>query len=296
MMKKMFALIACAGVVMMCGVGLATAADQPVDQPIVKKLVLEGDLQRAAGKLVEAIETYKKAQTMDPSNQLVAQKISEATKELDARKIKEAKMAQEKGLWKTKTGLYAICETSKGRMVIELYEKEAPNTVANFVGLVKGEKEWKDPKTGEMVKRPFYNGLIFHRVIPKFMIQGGCPLGMGTGGPGYKFADEFHPSLKHDKPGRLSMANSGPGTNGSQFFITTVPTPHLDNRHSIFGQVVEGQEVAEAISQTPRDQRDRPVEPVVMKSVTVERIGMLKEPPPPESLRRLEPAQSAPAK
>jgi peptidyl-prolyl cis-trans isomerase A (cyclophilin A) len=202
---------------------------------------------------------------------------AEVKKEAEVEKPKAAEPAP-KGRWKMKPGLYAVFETTKGRIVCELYEKEAPKTVGNFVGLSKGDKEWGDPKSGELVKRPFYNGLIFHRVIPKFMIQGGCPLGMGTGGPGYKFADEFHPSLRHDRPGRLSMANSGPNTNGSQFFITTVPTPWLDNLHSIFGQVVEGMEVLTAIEQTPRDQRDKPVEPVVMKSATVDRVEAAKVP------------------
>lgn len=205
---------------------------------------------------------------------------SEVLAEKDLLPVVQEK-AKDKGRWKMKSGLYTVFETTKGRIVCELYEKEAPKTVENFVGLVKGEKEWMDPKSGEMVKRPFYNGLVFHRVIPKFMIQGGCPLGMGTGGPGYKFADEFHPSLKHGQPGRLSMANSGANTNGSQFFITTDPTPWLDNRHSIFGQVVEGQEVVDAISKSPTGAQNRPQEPIVMTSVTVERVEGSKEAPVP---------------
>ena len=126
-------------------------------------------------------------------------------------------------------GTYAIFETSQGTIVGLLFEKEAPQTVANFIGLAEGTKEFKDPRTGQKVKRPFYDGLAFHRVIPQFMIQGGCPLGTGTGDPGYRFDDEFHSSLRHDKPGKLSMANAGPGTNGSQFFITVAATPWLDN-------------------------------------------------------------------
>src|ERR1700748_1976297 len=144
-------------------------------------------------------------------------------------------------------GTYAIFETSQGNIVVRLLEKEAPNTVANFVGLV------------------------FHRVIPDFMIQGGCPEGSGRGGPGYKFGDEFHPSLKHSKAGKLSMANAGPGTNGSQFFLTVAATPWLDNKHSIFGEVVEGQDVADKISKLPRDSGDRPKTPVTMK-VRIERV------------------------
>ncbi len=130
-------------------------------------------------------------------------------------------------------GTYAILETSQGTMVCRLFEKEAPLTVENFVGLAEGTKEFTDPKTGKKTKRPFFDGLSFHRVIPDFMIQGGCPLGNGTGGPGYKFPDEFHKSLRHDKAGKLSMANAGPGTNGSQFFVTVAATPWLDNKHTI---------------------------------------------------------------
>ena len=168
-------------------------------------------------------------------------------------------------------GTYAILETSQGSMVCRLFEKEAPQTVANFVGLAEGTREFSDPLTGKKTKRPFFDGLAFHRVIPDFMIQGGCPLGNGTGGPGYKFADEFHPSLRHDGPGKLSMANSGPGTNGSQFFVTVAATPWLDKRHTVFGEVIEGQDVAVKISQSPRDSGDRPRTPVILKSVRIER-------------------------
>jgi peptidyl-prolyl cis-trans isomerase A (cyclophilin A) len=170
-------------------------------------------------------------------------------------------------------GTYAIFETSQGDIVIKLMEKEAPKTVENFVGLAEGSKEFTNEKTGKKEKRPFYDGLVFHRVIPDFMIQGGCPHGSGMGGPGYKFADEFHPSLKHSKPGKLSMANSGPNTNGSQFFITVAPTPHLDNRHTIFGEVVEGQDVANKISGVPRDRSDRPNTPVTINQVKIERVS-----------------------
>jgi peptidyl-prolyl cis-trans isomerase A (cyclophilin A) len=171
------------------------------------------------------------------------------------------------------TGTYAIFETSQGNIVAQLFEKEAPKTVANFVGLVEGTKEFTNEKTGKKEKRPFYDGLIFHRVIPQFMIQGGCPNGNGMGGPGYKFADEFHPSLKHSKAGFLSMANAGPNTNGSQFFITVAPTPWLDNRHTIFGEVVEGQDVANKISNVPRDSSDRPRTPVTIQKLRIERIA-----------------------
>jgi peptidyl-prolyl cis-trans isomerase A (cyclophilin A) len=170
-------------------------------------------------------------------------------------------------------GTYAIFETSQGNIVIKLLEKEAPKTVENFVGLAEGTREFTNEKTGKKEKRPFYDGLVFHRVIPDFMIQGGCPQGSGMGGPGYKFADEFHPSLKHSKPGKLSMANSGPNTNGSQFFITVAATPWLDNKHTIFGEVVEGQEVANKISTLPRDRNDRPNAAVTLNHVKIERVA-----------------------
>jgi len=168
-------------------------------------------------------------------------------------------------------GTYAIFETSQGTIVARLFDKEAPKTVENFVGLAEGTKEFTDPITGKKTKRAFYDGLVFHRVIPEFMIQGGCPLGTGTGDPGYRFGDEFHPTLRHNKPGKLSMANAGPGTNGSQFFITVAPTPWLDNKHSIFGEVVEGMEIATKISQLPRGANDKPKEPVVLNSLRIER-------------------------
>jgi peptidyl-prolyl cis-trans isomerase A (cyclophilin A) len=170
-------------------------------------------------------------------------------------------------------GTYAAFETSQGNIVVRLLEKEAPNTVANFVGLAEGTKEFTNERTGKKEKRPYYDGLIFHRVIPQFMIQGGCPEGTGRGGPGYKFADEFHPSLKHSKAGNLSMANAGPGTNGSQFFITVAPTPWLDNKHTIFGEVVDGQDVADKISNVPRDSSDRPRNAVTINKLRIERIA-----------------------
>ena len=162
--------------------------------------------------------------------------------------------------------------TSEGNFTIRLFDAEVPKTVANFVGLAEGTKEFVDPKTGQRVTRPFYDGLIFHRVIENFMIQGGDPLGTGTGGPGFRFEDEFHPSLRHNKPGLLSMANAGPNTNGSQFFITLVPTPWLDNKHSIFGEVVAGMDVIEKIGATKTVKpNDRPVTPITITSVTIER-------------------------
>jgi peptidyl-prolyl cis-trans isomerase A (cyclophilin A) len=168
--------------------------------------------------------------------------------------------------------LHAHFTTSEGAFAIRLFDDKAPNTVANFVGLAEGTKEWTDPKSGQKMKRPFYNGLVFHRIIADFMIQGGDPLGTGTGGPGYKFGDEFHPTLRHTKKGILSMANSGPNTNGSQFFITLAATGWLDNKHSVFGEVVEGMDVIEKIgSVTTSKPGDRPLKPVVVESVEIRR-------------------------
>lgn len=167
--------------------------------------------------------------------------------------------------------VYATFKTSMGDIVIELFEDKAPKTVANFIALASGTREWTDPKTGEKVKRPLYDGTIFHRVIPGFMIQGGDPLGNGTGGPGFRFEDEFHPDLRHTKGGILSMANAGPNTNGSQFFITLAPTLHLDNRHSVFGALVKGEEVVIAIGNVARNRNDRPVKDVVLKEVVISR-------------------------
>ena len=166
-------------------------------------------------------------------------------------------------------GLYAVFETTMGRIVCRLFPDKAPETVANFVGLANGTKRWMDAKTQAWVQRRFYDGLILHRVIPDFMIQGGDQTGTGAGGVGYKFKDEFSSDLAFDKPGKLAMANAGPNTNGSQFFITVAPTPHLDYRHAIFGEVVEGQSVANAISLVRKDAQDRPLTPVVMNKVTV---------------------------
>ena len=169
------------------------------------------------------------------------------------------------------SGTYATFETTEGNFKIRLFDKEAPNTVANFTGLAEGTKEWTDPASGQKRKGPFYNGIIFHRVINGFMIQGGDPLGQGIGGPGFKFADEFHPNARHSKAGILSMANSGPNTNGSQFFITLGPTPHLDNRHSVFGEVVEGLDIVKKIGGVATGAQDRPRTPVVINKVTIER-------------------------
>jgi peptidyl-prolyl cis-trans isomerase A (cyclophilin A) len=168
--------------------------------------------------------------------------------------------------------LNAHFTTSEGSFTVRLFEDDAPATVANFVGLAEGTKEWTDPKSGQKVKRPYYNGLVFHRVIEGFMIQGGDPLGTGTGGPGYKFADEFSPKARHGKAGILSMANSGPNTNGGQFFITLAATPWLDNKHSVFGEVVDGLDVIKKIGSTPTSKPgDRPLKPITVQSVTIQK-------------------------
>jgi peptidyl-prolyl cis-trans isomerase A (cyclophilin A) len=166
--------------------------------------------------------------------------------------------------------LAATIETSKGKFTCELYDKQAPITVANFVGLARGLRPWQDPKTKQWVKKPFYDGLIFHRVIPGFMIQGGDPLGVGIGNPGYKFEDEFSPELKFDKPALLAMANAGPGTNGSQFFITEGTPQHLTGRHTIFGHCDPLSLVTE-ITAVEKGPRDKPVTDVVIKKVTISR-------------------------
>ncbi len=170
-------------------------------------------------------------------------------------------------------GTYAIFNTSEGTIVCRLFEKEAPKTVANFIDLAEGKREWTHPVSRKKSKDRLYDGTIFHRVIPDFMIQGGDPAGTGFGGPGYQFEDETKGSPhSFDKPGKLAMANSGPNTNGSQFFITIAPTQWLTGKHTIFGEVVEGYEVAEKIVATPRNRQDKPVKDAVVKSVTIERI------------------------
>jgi peptidyl-prolyl cis-trans isomerase A (cyclophilin A) len=168
--------------------------------------------------------------------------------------------------------IHAEFATTEGSFTVRLFDQEVPETVANFVGLAEGTKEWTHPGTQKkMTNTPFYDGIVFHRVIEGFMIQGGDPLGQGIGGPGYKFKDEFHPSLRHSKAGILSMANAGPNTNGSQFFVTLAPTPHLDNRHSVFGEVTEGMDVVRRIGSTPTGRQDRPVKDVVINAVKITR-------------------------
>jgi peptidyl-prolyl cis-trans isomerase A (cyclophilin A) len=168
-------------------------------------------------------------------------------------------------------GPTVVMDTSMGRITCQFFEKEAPKTVANFIALAQGTKDWTDPQTEKkMHNKPLYDGTVFHRVIPEFMIQGGDPTGTGTGDPGYRFEDEFNPDLNFDVPGRLAMANSGPNTNGSQFFITEVPTEHLNQHHTIFGQCDETSlTVVKAIARVERGPDDKPVTPVVLQKVTI---------------------------
>lgn len=211
---------------------------------------------RADAKEASSTETKTETTTVEKSKE---------TKKAKADK-KEAAADKKKG----NKEMFALFETTKGNFKVKLLKETAPKTVENFVGLAEGTKEWTDPKTGKKEKKPFYDGLAFHRVIKDFMIQGGCPIGNGTGGPGFRFDDEFLPGQpKHSKPGMLSMANAGPNTNGSQFFVTTVATPWLDNRHTVFGEVVEGMDVVHAIENTKTLPGDKPAEPMVIKHVKI---------------------------
>ena len=188
-------------------------------------------------------------------------------------------------------GLYATINTTVGAITVKFFEEEAPITVRNFVALAKGKKAWRDPNSGQMVTLPLYDGTIFHRVIPNFMIQGGDPLGTGMGDPGFTISDEFSARLNFDVAGRLAMANAGrPHTGGCQFFITEAPAPHLDGKHTIFGQVVEGQDIVARIAHAPRS-ADRPLTPIEIVNILVQRQGPSApraepalapiEPPPP---------------
>jgi peptidyl-prolyl cis-trans isomerase A (cyclophilin A) len=170
--------------------------------------------------------------------------------------------------------LYATLTTNLGSVRVKLFPDHAPKTVRNFVGLADGSAEWTDPRTGRKGEGALYAGTVFHRVIKGFMIQGGDPLGTGTGGPGYRFQDEFHPELRFDRPYLLAMANAGPGTNGSQFFITVTPTPHLNMKHTIFGEVDDqaSRDVVDAIATTPTAQMDRPRTEVKIESISIEKV------------------------
>ena len=213
----------------------------------------------------EAAKEEAKTETTEAAAEAPAKEV------VKKKKKKKRKKRRAKKVKKRFNKLFAEFDTTMGKFKILLHHTQAPKTVENFVGLAEGSKEWTNVITREKVKgKAFYNGLIFHRVIKGFMIQGGDPAGNGTGGPGFTFQDEFHPNLKHNKKGILSMANAGPNTNGSQFFITLGPTPHLDGRHSVFGEVVEGMEIVEEIGATPVNRaNDRPKTEVKINTIKI---------------------------
>jgi peptidyl-prolyl cis-trans isomerase A (cyclophilin A) len=190
-------------------------------------------------------------------------------------------------------GPTVVMDTSMGRITCQFFQKQAPKTVANFIALAQGTRDWTDPATKKaMHHKPLYDGTVFHRVIPDFMIQGGDPAGTGMGDPGYSFEDEFDPNLGFDVPGRLAMANSGPNTNGSQFFITEVPTPHLNQHHTIFGQCDEPSvNVVKTIARVQANSEDKPLVPVVLRKVTIVREGQPLPPSPAESAAPIRPSQ-----
>jgi peptidyl-prolyl cis-trans isomerase A (cyclophilin A) len=234
----------------------------------------KAELEAKVVKLEKDLETVRSEKTtLEQQKRALEKKLADASKAPPPPPANLESIATTLGV-KPGEKLYAKFDTSMGVMIAELFWDKVPNTVTNFVELAEGKKEWTDV-AGQKTKKPLYDGTKFHRVIPDFMIQGGDPKGNGTGGPGYKFADEFHPSLRHTTPGVLSMANSGPGTNGSQFFITEKATPWLDNKHSIFGQVVVGAELIPTITGVEKDPADgsksRPKVDIVLKKVTIMR-------------------------
>jgi len=230
---------------------------------------LAKEVDSLKGKINE-LESEKAAiaQRLSASEKRV-KSLEEAARTADKKELIE-ETAAALGI-KPGTPLFATFKTSMGDITVELFWEKVPKTVRNFVELAEGKKPWTDPKTQKQVTTKLYDGTIFHRVIPNFMIQGGDPMGTGMGGPGYKFADEFVADLKHDAPGTLSMANSGPNTNGSQFFITEVPTPHLDGRHTVFGRTISGTELVGQITRVEKAAQDRPKTDVVLKSVVIGR-------------------------
>lgn len=254
-------LVIIAALVASAGACANAELEQKVKDLEDKNTALERDLKAAEQAKRSLQQRLAQAQKTPPTPKL---SVDEAGKALGVK-------AGEK--------LFATFDTSMGTLSAELFWEKAPVTVLNFVQLAEGTKEWTDPRTNEKVKKPLYNGTIFHRVIPDFMIQGGDPLGQGTGGPGFRFEDEFHPELRHVGPGVLSMANSGRNTNGSQFFITEKDTPWLDDRHSVFGKIVEGADLIPKITRVEKSdgpQGSRPKVDVVLKKVTIVR-GALKK-------------------
>jgi peptidyl-prolyl cis-trans isomerase A (cyclophilin A) len=246
-------------------VALCASACQPPKELTDKVETLEKDLSTCKADLKSAEQAKKNLE----------KRLREPPPPPPAPPVNVEEVAKTLGV-KPGDKMYATFDTSMGKLVVELFWDKVPNTVINFVQLAEGTKEWMDPNNGNKpTKKPLYNGTKFHRVIPDFMIQGGDPLGTGTGGPGYKFADEFHPDLKHTGPGVLSMANSGRNTNGSQFFITEKATPWLDNKHSVFGKVTEGADLIPKITRVEKDPNDRskskPVTDIILKKVTIGR-------------------------
>lgn len=233
-----------------------------------------GELEQKVKELEDkntALERDLKA--ADQAKRNLQQRLAQAQKAPPTPKLSVDDAAKGLGV-KPGEKLFATFDTSMGVLVAELFWEKAPVTVTNFVQLAEGQKEWTDPKTGEKSKKPLYNGTIFHRVIPDFMIQGGDPLGTGTGGPGFRFEDEFHPELRHIGSGVLSMANSGRNTNGSQFFITEKDTPWLDDKHSVFGKIVEGSDLIPKITRVEKSdgpQGSRPKADIILKKVTISR-------------------------
>ena len=215
--------------------------------------------------------------TISPTNQPVLSPTTKPTVQptVQTTSTKAVMLKEPQELLKIKAGqkIFATLKTSVGDIEVELFADKTPKTVGNFVGLAEGTQPWSDPKSGNLIEnKPLYSSVIFHRVIKEFMIQGGDPLGVGVGGPGYKFEDEIVPELKFSEPGLLAMANAGPGTNGSQFFITTVPTSWLNGKHTIFGKVTKGMDVVTKIENTPVGAQDKPVTPITINSIEIKRI------------------------
>ena len=272
-MTRWIAGIVCAIALMAAGCGGAPEPARPADTPAATPAPTPAPTPtpEAAPPATPTEKPTTPAETPAPSTEKPATTPPAETAK-PAAPEKPAVSAEKYG-----PGVYAHFTTTHGNFIVRFFEKDAPLTVQNFVGLAEGKKQWTDPRTNRLVRRPYYNNLTFHRIIPNFMIQGGDPTGTGFSGPGFKFNDEVSPKLKHDRPGIVSMANSGPNTNGGQFFITVAPYSSLDGKYSVFGEVVEGLDKVVAISKVPTtgprgDPQNKPLKPVIMKSVTIERV------------------------
>jgi len=259
-MTRWIAGFVCAIALMAAGCGGAPEPARPAEPPAATPAPTPAPTPEAAPPATPAEKPATPAETPTPSTEKPA-----TTPAPDPSQPSASKYGP---------GIYAHFTTTNGNFIVKFFDKDAPKTVANFVGLAEGKKPWTDPRTGRQIRRPYYRNVLFHRVIPNFMIQGGDPEGTGMGGPGYTFDDEISPNHKHDKPGIVSMANRGPNTNGGQFFITVAAYPSLDGKYSIFGEVVEGLSNVVAISKVPRSQGDnRPLTDVVIESVRIERVS-----------------------